>query len=330
MVRAIFIFICRLAPILLGACDLPGGYVDLAEQLDTTIEVGNEGHSTWLRRDSHGVELALLGELNDEGNGQIVFMMIEENSQTMLTFGAYTRNNSADEITVDYQLLYSMPFDPDKAPINKEGATKVEMDTTVKYQLSIDEDTLTLDGDSESRVFRSLTSVLSTIDPTTEDGAIMIGKFYKISILTSQARVPGFGGARMVQYINKKVSFKGMISGEFTLESSNVFEPETHIVYKDFVDYSGISLNGDLATLASMSGRGHVFNSVDFTMTVDPHNPSQVISGTVFYGNKDGTDAVKIVKGVAGGGTYKLTINGGEQIAIDWEEFNRMDFSSIL
>lgn len=311
------------------ACNLPGGYAELGKPLDTIVSIGPKGHSTWMRGDEAGSEVLLLGKLDNEGVGQIVLVRIERNTEATLTAGTYTRTDG-NHLEVLYENMYRYPFEPNTNPLNKSGTTLIEIDVAVDYSVEYISDTLVLSEESEVKEFTDLASLLSRLDPASEDDWIYYARFFNFCIITSQARVPGFGSGRMLQYLGKKVAFKGMISGEFTIAPTGVLKPLTHIEYKDFSDFSGVALNGVQSNIASTSGKGHMFNTVDFSFPTDPEDPTATVNGSVDYGTRSGDRAVQLENGSAAGGSYRVSIEGAPAIDIDYQQFNDMDFTELF
>ncbi len=325
----IFAALAHLLWVFTAACDLPGGYAQLGKPLDTIVRVGPKGHSTWMRADESAAEMLLLGKIGEDDVGQIVLVRVERNTETTLTAGTYTKTDD-NHIEVHYESMFRYPFEPDVKPLNKRGATLVEIDITIDYTVEYQQDTLLLSEGRSQQEFTAIEALLSQLDPASEDDWLLYARFFNFCIITSQARVPGFGSGRMMQFLGKKVTFKGMISGEFVIESSGILEPVTHIEYKNFSDFSGVVLNGVQSNVVSMTGNGHMYDTVDFVFPTDRENPSVTVTGAVDYGTRSGDEAVVLKNGTAAGGSYRVSIEGAPAIDIDYQRFNDMDLTSLF
>lgn len=333
MGRDFRLFICvalaQLLSVFTAACDLPGGYADIGKPLDTIVKVDPKGHSTWMRADESAAEMLLLGKTGDDRVGQIVLVRVERSTETTLTAGTYTKFND-NQIEVHYEKMFHYPFEPNTKPLNKKGATSVEIDVTIDYTVEYQKDTLLLSEGHNQQEFTAIEALVARLDPTSEDDWLVYARFFNFCIMTSQARVPGFGSGRMMQFLGKQVPFKGMISGEFIIQSSGILKPVTHIEYKNFSDFSGVVLNGVQSTVVSMKGDGHMYGAIDFEFPADPENPDVTVTGAVDYGTRSGDAAVELENGTAAGGRYRVSIEGAPAIDIDYRQFNDMDLTPLF
>lgn len=310
--RKPFILALLLACLAATGCDKSG--IHALGRTRDTLGPCQGPTETWLRATPEGTEIFLIGEATVATDGTPVpgcfaRALVENNSSTNLEYGSYT--GTATEGTFSYAAEYDFRYQPERGILSRDGAERIEHDPpiTVPIELEVDGDELVLTYQTEERRLVNILDVIDALDVDTMEGALDVMRMYNLPLFTSQVRMLGFGSSGMTQYLDNEQAFAGTIANTFSVVVREVLNPKTYITYNAFEDLTGIVHEGQQRTYVNLSGDGTMEGTVDFTM----EGRTRTIRGTIDYMN------LTIDNGVAGGGTYGLTIEDGGSFDVTYE-----------
>lgn len=298
----------------LTACDTQGLY-PLGAKRDTLVPCTGPT-STWLRSTADRTEILVLGSTNPTAVVPqttpvcFAFGWVEHDSSTYLEAGSYylPANGSG---TAAHNDEYTFNYDDQTAIISRTGAYKRHLTSPIFGALTIakpDMAHVDVSYRGETHRFTALPEIVETLDTTTQSGVEDLFRLYNLPLFTSQVRLIGFGSGRMTQYIlSTPAHFNGLIANDFSVIVDSALSPHTTIVYYQFEELSGITIDGVQKTNVNTAGAGPMTGILSFVMLGYPlgggvANP--LIRGTVDYGN------LTISKGVAAGGYYVVDPDG--------------------
>jgi hypothetical protein len=306
-------FIALIAAGLLAACDTSGIH-PLGRLRDPLVPcaidpTGGVSTSTWLRSTDTATEIFLLGRVDPDdevaatqpacyGHG-----VVDHDSSTTFEFGSYSldaQGRGTAVTAVEYVRLHQ----PDVGVLRRDGTVRHDLPAPLTEALTIarDGDQIVLSLDGESRRLTSIGAVVDALDPSTQDGADDVFRIFNLPLLTSQARLLGFGSGAMTQYVDQTAEFLGMVRSRFTVSVESFLSPTTDIVYYQLEDLTGVVVDGLQKTKANTSGDGSMEGVLAFMM----RGTESAIRGHVDYAE------LEINNGLAADGTYTLTIDGIE------------------
>ena len=204
---------------------------------------------------------------------------------------------------------YRFLFQPDRGPLQREGARRMDLDTPLMQSLVLGRDgeqlTLALGGDG--RNLTSLPEVIRRLEPDTQAGAEDIFRLVNIMFYMSQTRVQGFGATGMTMYVEPK-DFVGIVSGEYTVAVTGGLRIGSDLTYRALRDLTDIQMDGNQHTMVDLGGNGPTSEMLTFTLD---HPDTDPIIYTIFY------DDLLVVNGAAGDGFYTVDSNG-DTFVVDW------------
>lgn len=336
------------ALVVLTGCN-PAGYADAFAPNDPVIHCSGET-TTWMRNylePGYAVgeeDLALRTEFlivrgrRDSTTGDTIFdqtgcmhlATIQRDGSIVLEQGNFIAEG-AQAGTWEIPRVYSFVHQPQLSILQRTGAQSMEnappTERTVAFSASGANLTLTIEG--EDHHFVDMLSLLGQVDRTTPDGAVLMGQLLNVGLLVSQARIRGFGGAGMTDYISSAKSFEGLLFGAMTV-SASVGLGTVHVVIDygtgmddPFVDFTGMTMWGPQNVDVSWAGNGSLAGRTDFVIAFDPNDPSQDLVGYFDY------QGVTVQDGFGSGGTGTLNLDG-TSFSVATDTVLITDFQSIL
>ena len=147
--------------------------------------------------------------------------------------------------------------------------------------------------------------LLASLDLATMEGAVGAFQVYNTALLSSQARLAGFGSGRMSRYNNLTSSFVGLVRNDYTVRVENIASmPRTTISYQDFEELTGLVVGSDTrddqVTVVNFSGNGGMTGAVNFYLRRDRIDASSAVVGSLDY-----IDCI-VSNGFGSGGSYIL------------------------
>jgi hypothetical protein len=313
-----------LAALLGAGCDL-GGYPDLASRLDTLEAIGQEDATAWMRTavDGHSDILVLGGPAASASRGFVLITMHTNSTGTIL---AGTAAVTEERIVLSVTSTYEKKSELDEPPASRQGSTREDHQPPRKivYEAEPKDGRLHLtQGGAPTMVMTDLWDVISTIDVTSQSGVEMLARVFNLSTVSLQMRIPGFGGAGLMQYAREPSEFVGVIRGKGTIEMKEVLNPLAEILFIDYQDYPGIVLNGDQLSKTDMGGNGNLSGTMRFSM-VDPRG------GGTFDIQGELTYQLTLTNGTSSEGGYTVVLSNGTTWTVPYKSAENMDFREIL
>lgn len=297
-------FFVALVAVLGSACDKSGLY-PLFSKTDVLVPCG-PGATTWLRSTATGTEILILGSSTPTLVSTAMerrcyaHITIDHDSSTYYESGSYSMTASGTG-TALYSVTYDFNYTSTGAILSRRGAQRTDLITprSTPLVLAMAGDKLSATVDGVAGTYTNLYDVIAALDPETQAGVEDVFRVINLPLFTSQARIPGFGGAGMTAYKNT-TTFYSAIGGEtagsmFTLGINNVYSmPDTTFMYTAFEDLSGITFVGPQRTIVSLGGNGDMTGVLSFTLRDGPMSTDTAIVGTIDY------EEVEVKNGVAG------------------------------
>lgn len=305
------------------SCNL-GGYPDLGSKLDTLMSIGQEGAVAWMRTVDDGrSEILVLGELPDAEPARFVFVRMNPNSTGTISAGTYVLQN--EQIILSVSSEYNKTLELDVPPSSRTGSTRTDFDPPqeIRYGAKLEGERLHLSSPAGTMVMTDMWDVVSTIDVSTQEGVNMLSRVYNLSTVSLQMRIPGFGGAGLLQYASGPASFVGVVGGNASIEMTAVLSPVAELLFDEYEDYPGIILIGDQVSSTDMAGDGNLSGTMHFSMR-DPR------AGGDFAVEGDLTYELDLRNGTSSDGGYTITLSTGTVWTVPYQEGENMDFRLIL
>jgi hypothetical protein len=308
----------------LFSCNL-GGYPDLGKKLDTLNSIGTSNATAWMRTTREGAsEILVLGDASNGNAGGFVWVTMEKNTTGSMLAGNY--EVGGNRMTLFVTSEYTKTLELDVPPSSRQGSTRQDNDPPVEmtYKAEKIDERLHLTADDGTLLtMTDLWDVISTIDVSTQAGVNMLARVFNLSTMSLFMRIPGFGGAGLLQYAREPSKFVGIIDGVGSIEMTSVLSPVAEIFFNDFQDYPGISLTGDQISTTDMAGDGHLEGTIRFSM-VDPREGGEFsIAGDLTY------DLI-LTNGTSSDGGYTIVLSNDTSWTVPYQEGETMDFRPLL
>src|SRR5699024_1474731 len=102
-------------------------------------------------------------------------------------------------------------------------------------------------------------------------GAEDVFRFVQLAFYLSMHRVPGFGGAEMVGYLGKDVSFESWIARGFSVSATGTILSLTRFLrFDQSQEINGVILDGVRKSFTGASAKGERGGSIAFTIRSGP------------------------------------------------------------
>lgn len=308
----------------LPGCNL-GGYPDLGEKLDTLTSIGEANATAWMRTFTDGSsEILVLGSAENGDAGRFAWVTMAVDSTGTILAGSY--QVAENRITLLVRSEYKKILELEVPPASRTGSTRVDHEPPLAVVCDaelIDGRLRLRDNEVEPRIMTNLWDVIPAIDVTTQTGVDMLARVFNLSTVALQMRIPGFGGAGLLQYAGSPAEFVGVVAGVSSIELTEVLNPVAEIFFDQYKDYPGIVLHGDQISKTSMAGDGHLEGTIHFTMA-DPRQ------GGVFRVEGDLTYHLSLTNGTSSDGGYTIVLSDGATWKVSHQEAETMDFRALL
>jgi len=326
-----------LSALVLG-CDT-NGYPDLGEKLDVVVPCGDNS-TTWIRSTCgthiNGEEGHLMTEVLIMGtddfsptataSGCFLQSQLFYDTSGRLRQGSFTGTGGVADVQVGYQ--YEFQAQPDVGILNRRGSYRTELSPpeAAQFTYSSDGTTLTLTdmNTGESKEYRNVIDLVSTLDPTDQTEAMAFVRIFSIPLYHSFMRLLGFGGGGMSQYANA-AEFNGAVSGLFYVRVDDVITmPKTILRYTQFEEFSGFYHDGEYDTVVGLTANGRSYGVLDFSFRDDPTDASSVATGSVDFTN------VVVTNGFGADGCYNFYYESNPAVIVPAQIYNSIDLSDVL
>jgi hypothetical protein len=296
----------------IGGAAACGPYAPLAQKLDVTGRIVGDAWIAAAGLDRSGTRILLLGRPDADGNSAFAFSDLPSGvSDTSTIQGTWSEPGLHGDVTLVVRFTYVLP--------GGGGATRDEDSRTLHATASrAQPGRLVVSGDpavagTYVRLADALRN-LGTPATITPQCAFLIPN---LAVMTSQIRIPGFGGNSMYTY-QQAADFIGTVAGNLNVSVNiSLTNNNAHTVlrYDGFEDFGGVTLNGPIVTDTTLSANGHMSGVLRFALApaaTDPASVATPIQGSINYGSPPSTDPIQISGAKPGpGGAYWMSIDGG-------------------
>lgn len=296
-----------------------GPYGELGEKLDVGLVVASG--ETFIAASGSDVRVLVLGNPNPlTGIAQFAFtdssLPIAAGVAVLTTQGTFTGSASDPSLTLHELLLYQMPDERGKPLLNRGGARRTNIDTTLTFDQSRTGNQLTLTGDASiAGTYLLLPEAMAILGSTSASDAACAFHLANLAVLSSEVRIIAFGSAGMSTY-RTSATFRGTRSGSVGVSVHGVSSVTTTITYAGFSDFDGVTVDGTQTTHVDAGGNGSMSGILSLALkpalSGAATNPPE-IDGTINYG----ADAIQITSGSPTGGHYVVTLAGGGTTSVD-------------
>jgi hypothetical protein len=298
-----------------------GPYADVGQKLDVGMIFASG--ETWIAAPASGeIRLLVLGRdaAGQPGGFALSSLQIPYAAGRSARTLEGTWSEATGALLLVVTIDYEMPYETGDVT-GRRGSTRSPpgLNAPLPLALTRGADTLGLSGDPAwTGTYVRLQQVLPRFEgrPAAE-AATCAFQLANLAVLSSQARIIGFGSAGMLQY-GAAQDFVGTLSGKVNVHlSGGLTTPVTDISYQGFSDFPGVELNGVQTTFAGIDGSGHMEGTVTFTLQPDAAGGAAV-PGAIVYGVPGGADNIRISGGHASsGGHYQVTLGDAAAVPVD-------------
>jgi hypothetical protein len=311
----------------LGAC--LGPYQIIGQELDPTVSLGNQ--PTWIQATPEQTTLVVFAAADGGISAPFTLTTIARNQSAVILTGTYSA--TANAITMQSTLKYVLANQYNIPVTSRDGALRYNVDAGATYATNLDGGVLTLTGTPPLGGFVPFTSALANLQATNQTQANCLLRVFQLTVINSEARILGFNGPSIIQYTNP-ATFNGVLAGSVTIGVESLFTPNTTLAYQQFIDFTGFVIDGSQYSQTDLSGNGYISSAVNFQMSSPPGDggPAQeVVSGTVVYGNANGSaPSVILLAGTPSGGSYQLSVDGGGSFLVGYDVLNTIDVTACV
>jgi len=302
-------------PALAGCLTAP--YPNFAEQLDVANQVSGD---SWVASadgpEGEEVKVLVVGDDGQGGDPRFSFTSILPRSVRKLQ-GTWLWNEATSRLVLTADYEYVFPDESGKPVTQRTGAQRRAVTIEESLAASVSDGRLVLAGGSGAlagtyTLFREALGALGAAPEVSPGCAFRV---FNLTILSSQVRIPSFGGTGILQYTTP-ANFQGERTGAVTIGVANVFNPLTTIDYVEYSDFSGAAVAGLQSTQVNTAGNGYMFGTLEFAFR--PVEPLPQVTGTVTYGEQGGGgDSIRLTSGLVSGGGYQVAVSGGQGGFVD-------------
>ncbi len=316
------VLLCLLA--LSTACD-GGPYPRIGAPNDPLGALSGDVVTALRPAGSDGLDILVIGRIDEEsGEGPFRRVTMVGNA-TETVAGSWSL--SGEEVELQLDVRWTRPDESDLPPTQTGGTQVEEIDEQSSHTLTYESGLLEFDGEP----YQPMPDMMAAITPGDREAALDAFAVYALTLEVGYGRVLGFGGPGMTQYFGNPTSFVGLVAGEQVVSLDKPLSPVNRFDYLAFQELVGFEVDGRQVTETNVSGsEGFMWGTVDFQWMPPGDEQVEVLdahgwSGSVFYGNSDGSDAVRIDGGDPASGTYGVTLQGRTfQMSVDELDWQRV------
>lgn len=310
-----------LAVLLIFAGCLDSPYANFGEALDQTVAISG---ATWIASvetaDGPQTRLLVAAGPNSASGPAFIHTSVIGISPIRKLVGSWSvTEGEVVEFTATTE--YLLANESTKPVISRTGSQRRSVDVRQSVSARVIGGRLVISGGDSSLdgSYQPLEQALARLGTTSVADLPCVFQVYNLSVVSSQVRILGFNSASTVQY-RVPATFVGEAEGNFTISLTDLLAPLTDITFSTFSDFLGMSLDGTQWTKVNLSGNGHMYGSVAFTLfpvgaggaTLPP------VHGSVSYGTQDGSgDSIRLTSGNVTGGSYLVSVAGGASGLVD-------------
>lgn len=305
------------------ACVQP--YPNVGEKLDLGVTLRGQASTTWIALSGDSALVLVLATADASGVARFIHTTVSHGTAVVTLQGTWSGDVHASTLSVETTARFTLPDESALPLARRVGATRKGMHAPQTLLARLENGRLVLAGGDGSMAgtYSIFQAALAKLTPTSADAPGCAFQVMNLVVRSSEARVPGFGGTDMIQYLHP-ASFAGVLAGEMHVSVSTPTTPLTLIGYNTFADFSGVQIDGTQSSQTDTSGDGWLYGTVSFRLqpvSVAPDGtatPLPPVDGTVTYGVPDGSgSSVKLTNANATGGQYLIAFDRGGGGAVD-------------
>ncbi len=294
-----------------------GPYANVAQKLDVTARVVGD---TWIAAvgpDRSELRVLIVGSPQAEGSPLFSFSSVHvplsRGGAVRTLQGTWTEVGNAGATTLHVVHVYTMADESGVPILSRRGSYRDDVQYDVPLIVTRAGGRLTVAGDpSIEATYVPLVEALGNLRTAGASDAACAFQVANLGMLTSQARIIGFGGPGITQY-NDPETYIGTVAGSLRIEQHGWDPNWTVMQYSAFQDVGGVAVEGPMRTDADSGGNGHMSGVMTFAFapTAPDGTLGTPITGTIDYGTENPANAIRISGGDATGGFYTVAIAGG-------------------
>ncbi len=296
--------ICAAALVAAGTAACLGPYPDLGARLDVGSQVNG---TSYISVDAGAARILILASRD---GGPAPFTRIDEHQPRAVETLQGSWSGTDPDVAFTSTVLFTLPDEASLPVSSRRGATRHQLSPPGVSEARIEAfsgDTLVLSGSAEVAAhYETLLGRTAHISGTDDTSAACAFFIANLAVESSEARVPGFNSAGLIQYLNREEPFAGILSGTLTVGLVNLFSPVTTNRFANYADFEGVVLDGEQVSSTNGSGDGALSGVLNFRIEREGLPP---LLGRVDYREV-------ILHGGNESGTYLVTLDGGTPVRV--------------
>lgn len=267
--------------------------------------------STHLHSSADGIDFVVFGSLDPlqvvpAGNPRpFLYGKMMTDASTSIQYGTYELDGTGNG-QIHITTAFNMPNESALAVTARDGTTRTDFDMAYDFPLVVAASgagtSITIDGNAH--VYTKFDDVVAAIDPAGATGFYDTYMLYNFALTLTQARVPGFGGLGMTQYIGPGTSFQALTSGTYSVGVQSLFTPTATIAYTAAEDTPGVYFDGAMVTMSNLMGNGPMSGVISFEFRATANRATVLLAGSVDY------SMISVMNANAASGNYVVSIAG--------------------
>jgi hypothetical protein len=283
------------------SCNM-SGYNDLGEPVNRFGQFGTDA-STFIHAQKseteRSVELITLSYL-EEGSGSCAFLRVTENPKTVVVEmkeGSYEIRDT--ELITAYSMHYINRYEEKSSPSKTHGAIQQQLYPWETVRMSWHHDPSSGIIELGGKRFKSIALVYDALFMGNSPGWMdQFIKIYHLGTMSAHCRIDGFAGLGMLQYLEKRTLFYGLLSGTLEMRVSGLSDITTVFSYRNHSDIEGLIFTGKITNSADMSGNGGMTGGIQFSV----RGTAGIWEGIIDYSD------IRVTHTVPSAGQYRVTM----------------------
>jgi hypothetical protein len=282
-----------------------GPYPGIGEKLDVVTQVSG---TSYVAVDGGVTRLLILAAL--DGGSTAPFTRIDERQPRAVETIQGSWSGQGDSAQFATSVVFRLPDESTIPVTRRTGASREQLSTPAIGQATVgavSAESVELLGAAEVvGRFSALLSRTARLGGTGATDTACAFHVANLAVESSEARVPGFNGPGMTQYLNRDTVFAGILSGSLTVRLEGALNPVATLTYTGYADFEGVVLDGVQVSSTNTSGDGSLSGVVAFRVDREGLPP---LLGAVDYGQitlSNGNES----------GDYLVTLDAGTELAV--------------
>jgi hypothetical protein len=311
---------------LILSCNMDG-YHDLAESVNRFTQLGPDA-TTYMRtcvlESGPAAELMTFSDLRETYGSCVSMRVIDQGDKVKVVLELGTFQISEDQIELEYGLRFLNTYMRTPNPSGVSGATQEELSPPNQDALYWQHDRVAgIIRIGEKRYLKTDRIFDTILSQESSDWPDQFMKLFLLCTMAAHARIEGFGGIGMLQYIGKTTHFDGLLFGDMAFSVAGLTTLTTTFKYTNHSDIGCVILDGEIVNRSDLSGTGEMNGGLAFTIEC----AENTWQGSVDY------SAIRISETLPSSGEYRLTFGGSDSIytaPYDYGNPGRFDLTDIL